>query len=893
MTACKDSLSGKKAVSATLAGVLAVGMVPAAAFAETAQADTTGEQGVELQTAGDVTAFNNGSITAAKFGDTAVKDVKKITTAATDEAQKLVPTKITTASGVVVDLTDEKVAKQFKVTYQTADEKGNPTGTEVTAPTDPGKYAVVVEGVSGDYAGGKLSLSYDITPASLGTVNYFEVNEDAAAGRETDDKVLTYTGNALEIGFTSTVGKKVTVLEEGKDYTVKFVKAGSSIDADGVDVVDADSYVAVINGLGKYAATDPVQVPVTVKAFDLSKATIAVDDVVASNAVPTAPTSVKIVADDGTAATLADPSLVKLAFVSGPAQTFSKAGQYTFSASKADDKNKNVAGAYQGLKYKDGKESTEEDATVSNNLHVNKVQKAATFKYDGEAVPSTFSTDLSKTGAKVFDANKIKGYNGKNELNGDFDVLDKDGNSVKAKFADGKIDEAGTFTVKYTVDPADTEYVAGGSVETVVTVIAGSVDADATAYVKYDDKTITSLEKAYNGTGIANNAFTVTVTSKNEDGNVVTLKKDTDYKVSFKDAKGKEVGTFKDAGEYTVEITSDTYAISGNNVVKVTITPADLTKLELPTNTTRHNFVDKGTTDSAFTAAVKYFTGEKDADGEAIKAAVEAAFGSDVNVTVEKKNDEGEWKAAPTTYTEGEYRVTVAPKTDEKAANFTFAGEGKTVVEFTVADAAKYKFDDVTPDSWAFDAVAAVSKGDGFAGYMNGYNGTKIFGANDTITRGQVACVLFNLAGGETDHHYYGGDNSFSEIEGYKSFDDVNGKMYYGQAIAWAKSAGVVNGYADGTFRPDQAVTREEFACMLANYAQKTGAFKASDGSALAKLADAGQVSAWAKDSVAWAVENKLMGNGGTVNPSANITRAETACMVYNYAKANKLKLDE
>ena len=50
MTACKDSLNGKKAVSATLAGVLAVGMVPAAAFAATdAQAaDTQDEQGIEL-----------------------------------------------------------------------------------------------------------------------------------------------------------------------------------------------------------------------------------------------------------------------------------------------------------------------------------------------------------------------------------------------------------------------------------------------------------------------------------------------------------------------------------------------------------------------------------------------------------------------------------------------------------------------------------------------------------------------------------------------------------------------------------------------------------------------------------------------------------------------------
>lgn len=60
MTACKDSLNGKKAVSATLAGVLAVGMVPAAAFAATdAQAaDTQDEQGIELLTAGKADAVN-------------------------------------------------------------------------------------------------------------------------------------------------------------------------------------------------------------------------------------------------------------------------------------------------------------------------------------------------------------------------------------------------------------------------------------------------------------------------------------------------------------------------------------------------------------------------------------------------------------------------------------------------------------------------------------------------------------------------------------------------------------------------------------------------------------------------------------------------------------------
>ena len=63
MTACKDSLSGKKAVSATLAGVLAVGMVPAAAFAAEAPADEVQKDGIELlDTTSPMTLFNAGTI---------------------------------------------------------------------------------------------------------------------------------------------------------------------------------------------------------------------------------------------------------------------------------------------------------------------------------------------------------------------------------------------------------------------------------------------------------------------------------------------------------------------------------------------------------------------------------------------------------------------------------------------------------------------------------------------------------------------------------------------------------------------------------------------------------------------------------------------------------------
>ena len=110
----------------------------------------------------------------------------------------------------------------------------------------------------------------------------------------------------------------------------------------------------------------------------------------------------------------------------------------------------------------------------------------------------------------------------------------------------------------------------------------------------------------------------------------------------------------------------------------------------------------------------------------------------------------------------------------------------------------------------------------------------------------------------------------------------MDGHAYYAKAIAWAKASGVVNGY-DGNFRPDDKVTREEFACMLANFAKVKGDFVAPAEGALDSMPDASSVSSWAEESVAWAVENGVMGNGGSVNAAAQISRAEVAAMTVNY----------
>ena len=83
-------------------------------------------------------------------------------------------------------------------------------------------------------------------------------------------------------------------------------------------------------------------------------------------------------------------------------------------------------------------------------------------------------------------------------------------------------------------------------------------------------------------------------------------------------------------------------------------------------------------------------------------------------------------------------------------------------------------------------------------------------------------------------------------------FSDVNGHAYYGKVISWAKQAGIVNGYGDGTFRPDANVTREEFAAMLANFAKKYNSFTDVDADkVLGEFSDGASVSDWAEEVVA------------------------------------------
>ena len=100
----------------------------------------------------------------------------------------------------------------------------------------------------------------------------------------------------------------------------------------------------------------------------------------------------------------------------------------------------------------------------------------------------------------------------------------------------------------------------------------------------------------------------------------------------------------------------------------------------------------------------------------------------------------------------------------------------------------------------------------------------------------------------------------------------------------WAASVGVVNGMGDGTFQPNAAITREQMAAILRNYAEYKGLDVTATGD-LANYTDAASVSDWAKESVTWAVgENLISGvTDDTLAPQACATRAQVAAILQRY----------
>ncbi len=174
-------------------------------------------------------------------------------------------------------------------------------------------------------------------------------------------------------------------------------------------------------------------------------------------------------------------------------------------------------------------------------------------------------------------------------------------------------------------------------------------------------------------------------------------------------------------------------------------------------------------------------------------------------------------------------------------------------------------FSDVNTGDWFVQYVQYAHD----KGIMKGV-GNYRFAPNENLTRAQVAQILYAQAGSPA-------------VSGDVKFTDVPKGSWYYNAVLWASENGIVNGYANGMFRPDSNITREQLARML--YAHADTPAVSGD---LSGFADGNKVSGWAKDAVTWATAKHVI-NGKYVNgklcidPQGNATRAEAATMMKNY----------
>lgn len=157
---------------------------------------------------------------------------------------------------------------------------------------------------------------------------------------------------------------------------------------------------------------------------------------------------------------------------------------------------------------------------------------------------------------------------------------------------------------------------------------------------------------------------------------------------------------------------------------------------------------------------------------------------------------------------------------------------------------------------------------------MEGTSGT-MFSPNMDTTRAMIVTLLWRL------------ENSPAST-GWAEFPDVSQGQWYSDAVRWAVSAGVVKGYGDGSFGPEDTITREQLAAMLYRYAKAD----APVGD-LTAFSDSDHISDWAEEAVRWAVGQGIITgkNGGYLDPKGRATRAETAAMFARYSRWKNKRL--
>lgn len=256
--------------------------------------------------------------------------------------------------------------------------------------------------------------------------------------------------------------------------------------------------------------------------------------------------------------------------------------------------------------------------------------------------------------------------------------------------------------------------------------------------------------------------------------------------------------------------------------------------------------------------SVRYDVTVAKADHGTVSASAARAAAGDT-VTLTAQPDSG-YVLAALTVTDSQGREIKLTRLDGGKYTFTMPGNR---VEVKAAFAG-ITFSDVPSGAYYAEAVRwAVEKG-----VTNG-TGNGTFQPNGSCTRAQLAAFLWRLAGEP-------------ESTQDPTFTDVSADAWCAKALRWAAEQGIVTGYADGSFHPDQTVTRIQAVAMLYRYAKAQGMDTTRGGMAVREFDDFAAVPAYALEAAGWAVNAGILrGAGNRLMPNDPCTRAQIVTFLY------------
>jgi hypothetical protein len=922
MTTCvnqeKKGYAGK-AVSATLAGVLAVGMVPAAAFAEAVPQGE--EDSLELLTAGVDESIAAATInTVAKQDGTVVSDYSnyKVTVGT---GEYILPANITLyGSNETVDIinADGEINSDYKVgLFTTSDISSTISGASSTADSSSPSWKATTD--TNIYYVGDIDDNLDLTTLPAG--KYYAVIMDTNLvttgtsfaektlgvafsvqaktfdgavllnGDEKTDTTFTYTGES-----GTTVAGKINLLindevvEPGTgqtaNYTVGIYQAGTTSSTQVTsNTLNAGNYVAKITGAGAYSGKS-AEIPFTVEKLDISTANIVLDtaDFAATGTVY--PTTINTVAGI-LYSNLSTSDVNALEFVSGTLADGSTV--YTVPGSV-------TAGTF---KYKVSAKSSSANVTGEKTVEVVRYTTdiSSTITYNSNTGTSSNGGYVYTLASGAFDATKLSVKNGSTDVPYTISYTKVTGNAANSN-DEAQVDvtdttAAGTYYAVVTAKATDLS--AGGVFKVKFTVASTAIAANQ-VYVTYDGTLLTNyvVNEIYTGEDILKN-FAVSARANNATVDPANLEI-----TAVKYGTTTKVSEIVDAGKYTIKINAKegtNYTLS-EQTITVTVSPVTVGSISYNATIQLAGKPTVGGQKNAYaytgSAVVPTFEYDLTGDTTSIDYSKTTAWVSlpsaAYNVTYFKSTDS---KVAPETGTlNTDYILGVDDYYYAKADSATAAGDyvavlktAKGVTNYNINTQVAFKvtadkyFIDVPVGTWYYDTIYKAAS----LGYMTGYDGTDYFGPNDNLTRAQAVVVLYKMAGAQN----VGAENngpSYTDVKYKSKFTDVDESGWYAQALAWAVSANIVTGTSDTTFEPNRDVTRQEFVLMLQRYAKANNDDVTADASVLKTYADANAVDSWATDGVAWAVSNKIAGVDTTVlNPKGGVKRAEVAAMAVRY----------